>query len=250
MKYSFLLPYCKRDSFESSIISFLYHYSDRNDYELVIVEDLASSEDQGHHDKLLDIIKRYESKINMVYCLDNFRSYNSAKKYNIGFKKSSGDFIVLSNPETFHTVNILAGFDQEFSNNPLAYIVCSCLAVDFPKQVIDKYEDHSQSRIIQWYQHSNFNNRMLHFCTALSRENYVRTGGFDEKYCAGIAYEDDCFLKRVQINGIPIAIRDEFITLHIEHSRQYLHDNQDLYRRNAQLYTMQLATHDFFEKFI
>jgi len=255
-KYSFLLPYCKRDSFESTLISFLHHYENRKDYELVIIEDLANSEDQPHHNQLLDIIKKYKDKINIVHCLDDFRSYNSAKKYNVGFKKSSGQFIVLSNPEIFHQENILKGLDEEFYENPDSYVVCSCQAINFPESGIKKFEEFSNCRKgcdyhkILWYQHSNFCNRMLHFCSALSRNNFKKIGGFDEKYCNGIAYEDDSFLKRVAYNGISVKTRDDLITLHIEHCRKYLDDNRDLYKHNGLLFSQQIAKHDFFEKFV
>ena len=250
MKYSFLLPYCKRDSFESSLISFLHHYSERKDYEIVLIEDISNHEDQGHHDNLLNIIKKYESLINMVYCFDDYRSYNSAKKYNIGFGKSTGEFLILSNPETFHKENVLKGLDEEFSKDPGVYVMCSCQAVHFNNPVIASFDDYNKCRWDMWYQHSQHNNRMLHFCSAISRENFLKVGGFDERYCRGIAYEDDSLRERIRLNNIPLIYRDDLITLHIEHSRQYLYDNKVLHDLNRDLYRNQQITNDFFEKFI
>lgn len=250
MKYSILFPYCRRESLKSSLISFVHHYSNRNDYEVILVEDLANSEEPENHNRLLNIIEEFKDKISIKYSLDDFRSYNSAKKYNIGYKNSTGQFLILSNPETFHEVNILNGLDEQFSKDPNCYVMCSCLAVNFPKQAIDTFEEYRSCTPTIWYQHSQHNNRMLHFCSALSRENYQKIGGFDEKYCKGIAYEDDSFRHRVLFNNIPIVLRDDLVTLHIEHSRQYLEDNRNLYRLNEELWRRQHATNDFFEKFV
>ena len=125
MKYSFLFPYYKRESFKSTLISFLHHYSGRDDYEVIVIEDIVNHETPEHHEKLLQIIDEFKDRIKIVLCLDTLKSYNSAKKYNIGFKSSSGQFIILSNPETFHVANILNGLDGEFEKNPNNYIICS-----------------------------------------------------------------------------------------------------------------------------
>ena len=255
MKYSFLLPYCKRNSFRSSLISFIHHYSGnpyhpRNDVEVVVIEDITNNESKQHHEELMAIIDQFKNQINFVYCLDDFRSYNSAKKYNIGFRKSSGQFIILSNPETFHEVNILFGFDEEFNINPNVYIICSCKAVTFTSPNINNFDEYQNSQFVRWYQHSRMNNRLLHFCSALSRENYIRIGGFDERYCTGIAYEDDSFRHRVMMNGIPSILRDDLVTIHIEHERGYLEQNQPLYALNGSLWARQLQTNDFFMRFV
>jgi hypothetical protein len=250
VKYSFLLPYWKRESFKSTLISFLHHYAGRDDYEVVIAEDITNVEDVPHHQKLMGIIEEFKTKINIVYSLDEKRTYNSAPKYNTAFRHSSGQFVIVSNPENFHESNILAGLDAEFKTNPNSYVICSCKAVYFEKQVIDIFEENASFKFWQWYQHSIHNNRMLHFCGALSRDNYKKIGGFDERYSRGIAYEDNSFLKRVEFGGLPIIIRDDLVTCHIEHDRGYLHSNNDLYKLNEQLWIQQLITNDFFEKFV
>ena len=254
MKYSFLLPYCKRNSFKSSLVSFLHHYknqySPRDDFELVVIEDVVNREDEQHHKRLMDTIDEFKDRLNFVYCIDEYKSYNSAKKYNVGFGHSTGQFIVTSNPEIFHETNVLAGFDEEFSMNPNEYVICSCRAATFANPAIDSFDEYRNSRFFRWYQHSRMNNRFLHFCTALSRENYLKVGGFDERYCGGIAYEDDSYRQRILMNGIPFILRDDLVTIHIEHERGYLEQNQQLYRLNGSLWAQQLQTNDFFVKFV
>jgi GT2 family glycosyltransferase len=91
---------------------------------------------------------------------------------------------------------------------------------------------------------------MFHFCSALSKNNYQKIGGFDERYCNGIAYDDNCFYERIRLNGLKIVLRDDLLTYHIEHSRQYISENMKLWGINATLFTRQQATNDFFEKFV
>lgn len=250
MKYSILLPYFNRDSLKSSLISFFHHYYDRSDFEVVIVEDVANNENPDYHTHLLKLIDEFKGKLNIHLCLDSYKSFNPTKKFNTGFKNSSGQFIILSSPEIFHEVNILKGLDEEFEKDKNNYIICSCQSVAFKNQVIEKFEDYKECTRIQWYQHSKGLNRLLHFCSSLSRENFIHVGGFDEQYSEGIAYDDDSFRERILVNKIPIILRDDLVTLHIEHSRQYVADHQHLYARNEELWKAQLSSNDFFKKYV
>jgi hypothetical protein len=191
MKYSLLMPYWKRPEIRHTFESFVHHYTSyRNDFEVIIIEDLRSKEDETAHKELLNIIDEYKDKFKIVYCLDNLRSYNSARKYNVGFEASSGKFIITTNPECFHEANVLAGLDKEFEVDANGYIVCSCKAVRFKVPVRQFDEMIKNNEMIMWYQHTAVNNRKLHFCSAMSRANYQKIGGFDD----------------VKDNGIPLTL--------------------------------------------
>lgn len=246
MKYSIILPYFKRPSLKSTLLSFDHHYNGRNDYEVIVVEDIKNNEDQPSHNQLLSILNEFKDKIKIKHLIDPVRSFNPAKKFNAGYKASTGEFIVLSNPETAHSVNVLAGFDSEFSTSKTKYIVCSCQSISYAKPVFDRYEDINLGTMVMWYQHSQARNKRYHFCTAISRNMYARVGGFDERYSDGIAYDDDSFVRRVEANGIPFHIRDDLITIHINHE-----DNTGgkgaLVEKNRALYYSQVVNKDYFE---
>jgi hypothetical protein len=246
MKYSILFPYYKRPELQSSLVSFLHHYS-RNDYEVVIVEDLANAEDAASHIKLFEIINKFKDKMNIVYVLDDLRSFNSANKYNVGFLNSTGDFIILSNPETAHEVNILNELDKEFSANPNNYIVCACKSLFLSKPILDVFDDIRNNKMNIWYQHTKHRNKQYHFCSAISRQNFVAVGGFDERYCSGIAYEDDSFIERVRRNKICIKNRDDLLTIHIDHDKSYASGKSNLIEINRNLFETQTKNNDFFE---
>lgn len=245
------MPYYKRASLISTLISFLHHYTNRNDYEVILIEDIRNFESEEHHGKLLEIISDFKNRLNIKYIFDGLRSYNPSKKFNMGYVASAGQFIVITNPEVFHESNILLGLDKEFSIDPNLYIVCSCKNVQYENQIFNRFEDcNYRPGLPQWYQHSIEINRLYHFCSAMSREGYKRVGGFDERYCSGIAYDDDCFVARVKANGITIKPVDDLVTIHIDHNRSYLEQNPALVEINRSLWAMQSQTNDFFQKFI
>ena len=118
MKYSVIMPYYKRDShLHNTLLSYRFYYKDRNDYEIIIIEDVKNRLDKDEHDKLLKVINNY-SDINIRLILSGFENcYNPSPMFNLGVKHSSGEFLVITNPEGFHKVNILSGLDQLFNQD-------------------------------------------------------------------------------------------------------------------------------------
>lgn len=243
MNYSILLPYYHRPQLKGALLSFIHHYSERHDYEIIIIEDLKNSETPGKHDELLGIIKEFTPKLNIIHIIDPIRSCSPVTKYNLGFKKSHGKFIVLSNPEIFHLSNVLAGLDVEFSVSKNRYVVCACESKIYDNPIFNTYEDHAGGRSDMWYQHTAIRNKRYHFCSAIPRNLYAKIGGFDERFIAGYAYDDDNFLERVEVNGIPILATDNLVTIHINHDHDYI-QNQVC---NVGLYQRIQSSKDYFE---
>lgn len=247
-KYSIILPYFNRPQLRDTFRSFKHHYNGRTDYEVIIVEDCKNT---GERRIQLQAIFREFKDINTVYITDRLPSYNPSHKYNIGVSLSRGDFLVISNPETFHEVDILAGLDEEFNKNSDSYVICSCRSVIYEGKIED-YKEYKNYRLNpyfnfceSWYQHSLYRNEMFHFCSALSKKNYLKIGGFDEKYCNGIGFEDNNFLHRVKSNLIQIVLRDDLITLHIEHDKSYIAGHEELIEINRSVFMKQLAENNF-----
>lgn len=143
---------------------------------------------------------------------------NPCIAFNKAAQQASGDYFILTSPECMHETNILKGFDEEFSQHD-CYVVCAC------KTKIEPY----------WYQHSKFNNRMLHFCSCISRKNWLKLNGFCEWFKDGIAYEDDDWLARVKTLNIPIICRDDLVVEHLEHNREY-QANIEAINKNKEIY--------------
>lgn len=221
IKYSIVFPYYKRPEVVLKTLRSLYkQYSGRTDYEVIFVLDLKNTEQD--REQLFSVLEQFWHKIRLLVITNDIYSYNSSRSYNLAVQKASGNFIVLSNPECAHKRNVLKGFDEEFSKDPDVYVVCSCASLD------------SDGNFSEWYQHSKKNNRKLHFCSAISRDNFLRSGGFNEDYIFGIAFEDNEWLKRVEKYGYRIVLRDDLVVCHLDHSRVYLNDN--LVRKNKVLF--------------
>jgi GT2 family glycosyltransferase len=70
----------------------------------------------------------------------------------------------------------------------------------------------------------------------MSKANYLKIGGFDERYCAGIGFEDEDFVDRVEGKGIRIVTRDDLVTAHLEHDKEYIDSHRDLVEVNRNIF--------------
>lgn len=242
MKYSVIMPYYKRPELMFTLRVYVELYKNRNDIEIIVVEDSKNNKDKQFHDQLISIINTYKNDLNIKLVLDHKVSYNPSSKYNLGFKVSTGLILMLTSPEIFHTVNIFDAIDKENMNN--LYIICSCKSVFLEGNKGGTFKD-IKFRTNRWYQHTKFRDVRYHFCTLVSKSDYEKIGGFNEVYCAGIAYDDDNFVKRVQKAGLVMLPRDELVTYHIEHSRSYSitpEEYKKLLVVNRNIWASQVAT--------
>lgn len=241
MKYSFILPYYKRSKqFQNTLESFIYHYHDRQDFEILIIEDYKNFIEITEHKALVDIIKKYTSRMNIsLHLSKNIDTYNPSSSFNQGALLSQGFFLIISNPECFHETNLLKGFDEEINRHGKnIYIICSCLAVqniDIKHKELIYYEDEIMTNYCNgWLQHSIYNNRMLHFCTCISKENYLSINGFDENFKNGMAWEDVDFINTIKKSNMTLKLRDDLKVLHQRHNKEY--QDKQLLDINARYY--------------
>lgn len=243
MRYSIVMPYYNRSEIRFAFDSFCHFYSNRDDIEIIIVEDTKNFNSPEMHNKLLEIIEKYKTKLKISLILDPCVSYNASTRYNRGVEKASGSIIMLTNPETPHTMDILSELDKvDFSNT---YIVCACSAMHLINDNGNFFD--SVFKFYHWYQHAT-RNLLFHFCSSISKSNYEKIGGFDEEYSKGLAYEDANFVKRVEKANIKIVTRDDLVTYHIEHSRDYALSPEETEARiniNKNLWEQQLRTQQF-----
>jgi len=129
---------------------------------------------------------------------------------------------------------MLKGFDAHFKKNWQCYVICSCQDVRWPNKALESFGDFSYT-FISWYQHSVLLPRGLHFCSALSRDNYDKLGGFDEDFKKGIAREDVDFIERVKRSGVVVIEDDSLQVAHLNHQRLY-QNNPGLLEVNKQVY--------------
>lgn len=215
-KYVVLIPYYKRAGYlHNTLVSYQHFYANRNDVQLVIVEDDKNFKDSVEHRALIKVIETFRSRLNIFYLRDtNEGIYNPAPLFNLAARKTKSELIILTNPECFHTVDVFAGLDKEDPNH---YILCGVQNYKRCKLWIEKFEDFEGVEH-QWYQHSIHRNASLHFCSMISRKNWEMIGGFDDRFKYGVAYEDVYFMCRViEKFKVPIVKRDDLKVIHMDH---------------------------------
>lgn len=224
MKYSFLMPYFKRvKQLHNTLASFVHHYAGkRADYEIILLEDVKNVRDEQDHEQFTEIVRAFSSLMNIVPVKTDYENcHNPAPLFNLGaITMAKGKFLIITNPECFHKADVLSGLDEEFAKDESSYVVCSCASiVSYNFWIKDFFEfKYSHHR---WYQHSEYRNAMYHFCSAISKENYTKVGGFDESYRDGIGYEDNDFIETIKKAKIPIVTRDDLLVLHMQHEKLY-----------------------------
>ena len=159
--------------------------------------------------------KQYPNREDYELCISLSEYTNPAVAFNSAARMANGDRFILTSPECIHLNDVLGGLDKTDSNE---YIVCAC----------------KTTHEVKWYQHSKYNNRMLHFCSCISKKNWLKLNGFCEWYKNGVAYEDDDWLERIKKAGIKIVCNDELIVEHLEHGRAY--STPELNEKNRKLY--------------
>lgn len=221
IKYSILMPYYDRlNQLRETLKSFSVWYEDRNDFEINLI--LDNKVLQKEIITLEDIAK--ESLLNIRMFFREASSCNPCMSFNLGAFHSKGDFFVITNPECSHTIDILNGLDYEFALDPDVYVVCGCKGFD------------KEGKFKKWLQHSEYNNRGLHFCTALNKETYFGIGGFDERFMYGIAYDDDAFRDALKKKGIKFIYRDDLLVNHQFHNKVRTKESRILIERNRMVY--------------
>jgi glycosyltransferase involved in cell wall biosynthesis len=212
MKYSILMPFINRGGkLIHTLNSFKNLYRDRNDYEVIIIEDAKNEEDIA---PILDMYRR-SFGMNIQLVKSKIQDcYNPAPLFNEGAIVADGEILILTSPEILHASDVLGGLDDEFTETPLddlKYVICSC-------------KNQGNRDNLPWYQHSMYRNKQYHFCSAMSRDLYSALQGFDNEYGKGIAYDDDDFLRTIKNGGkynlvVEIITRDDLETHHQWHAK-------------------------------
>lgn len=216
---SLILPYYNRKEYlKASLSSFVYFYGERNDFQVVIIDDKSNEQN-----RLEDIVKEYNLNIKLIR-IGNKKGINPCYPNNVGVRESEGDVIVLSSPEIVHTKSIFDVSDNfveltgqnylQFSvfcvtdNNIRSILMDTLLGFDSKLNIIDGqrrnfyfdlgFRGYSYATPLgAWYTHSKLKNSCFNFLSACSRNTYYELGGFNEEFVNGTGYDDTDFKDRI-----------------------------------------------------
>ena len=224
------------------------------DYEVVIVDDASDIEYNILNIKELTKIFPNIPSINLIRINKEKKVWcNPCIPFNRGFKEAKGDIIVIQNPECIHYNNVL-----EYVNNNLKetnYLTFGCYSLNLPNTHRLLYnQDNLNFNLLKelitfnnksaltngdesWYNHSIYRKVGYHFCSAITKDNLMSFGGFDEDYANGIGYDDNDLLLKIRHKGLIIEVIDNPTVLHQNHyDEKYFSDKTYQTKNNQQIF--------------
>lgn len=209
--------------------------------EIIIIDD-NSDEDERVNTFINEYTKFFEIK---VITIENTEKtwINPCIGYNIGFKKATGDIIIIQNPEVMHVGDCISYIANNLKQND--WITFNCYGspnFNYNKKLENKnkYElfdfiNNSENRIggnsVErndvggWVNHFEKHFVSYHYLAAINRNDllFKMNGGFDEIFKDGVGADDDDFIKRLIYNKFNFKIskfeKDKPFCIHLYHNK-------------------------------
>lgn len=217
-KLSIVTSYYNRKKLFEKTLKSIQSSKRCDDIELVVVDDGSKPSE-----RLEDSISGYSYPIKLIRVEPEEKNYvNPCVPYNRAIKESTGDIVIIQNPECFHVGDVI---DYALENTKEDnYLTFSTYALSKEAtEVLGSGEikllakASSAGHLEGWYNHSTINPRPLHFTSSITRKNLEILGGFDESFADGIGFDDDDLLARIKDLGLQVEIVDSPMVLHQNH---------------------------------
>jgi len=237
MKFSIVTSYYNRKKQFINTLETIKKSDEIGNIEFIVVDDAS---DQDH--RIEDLLETYPFlKLIRVEKKDKWWT-NPSIPFNKAIKMSTGEVIILQNPECLHLGDIIKNVKDNINDsNYLTYSVYSInenttnrlFNLNYNKNLSNQINDIIGTKnnigftnVGQecWYNHPFYRPCNYHFISAITKKNMDILGGFDERYGDGCSYDDDEFLHRVKLLGLELKIIDEVIGVHQWHNT---YENRD-----------------------
>lgn len=199
------------------------------DIQVIIVDD---SQDDPINS---DILKTYPFYIDLINInKENKEWHNPLVNYNIGFKFIKGSKVIIQNAEVCHIGDVLNFIHENvLDNNYYVFDVKASLNYETNETIYNLPSDNLNNKDIFskehlfsiWYQHVNYNNRYLHFLTALTKKTFDLVSEFSYDCTMGVSYDDDDFVLNIRSKNISFIniFNDEYNVggIHLFHGNAY-----------------------------
>lgn len=199
--------------------------SSHKNLEIIIIND-------GDED--ISILKTEFNLLNIIIINNYLNIYqNPCMSYNRGIEQSSGEIILIQNPECCHVGDILtiinstlkhdeylafsAFYLNNFNDNDHLYSIYNTYnnnnkewsnELMFHLFTLTENEDIIKNSQLDpstkgWCSHHFNNPNYYHFCSAIYRETLIDTiGGFTPDYKDGICFDDDDFIMKIKLSNL------------------------------------------------
>ncbi len=243
------------------------HGADRP-YEFVIVDDKSDDDLRAEPiaDELADVMD-----MKLIY-RQHKESVNASVPVNVSVRESSGEILIITNPETMPLTPVL---DQMVQARQVLggmggkYVVTPCYSVSLENQARLSTLDVRNPDLIAataeaivpearaacfdgdsgWYEHPVYNPRAFYFLAGMLRSDFVDMGGMDEDFANGWGWEDDDFLRRLQLKGTDVMSLPDSVCLHQHHyssrASEKAYDRQHAFEANRAVFEAKSRTQDW-----
>jgi glycosyltransferase involved in cell wall biosynthesis len=212
------------------------------DIEVVIVDDGSNPE----HALTEKDFRQFSFPVVLVSVDKKDKNWvNSCTAYNLAIKNSSGDILLIQNPECLHVGDAISFTLNRLKDSDYFSFHCWNANDIGTKEILELpgFEPKAITEIIQkgngcWYNHHDHRPCGYHFLSAVKRHHVLEMRGFDERYAPGVAFEDDEFLFRIKLKGLKLKFIGMPMCVHLYHlkfsemypdSKQYIERNRSLF---------------------
>lgn len=191
--------------------------SEWDDFEVVVVDD-ASDEGQ----RIDDLPTLFQSKFPVKVIRIDERGkygYNPCVAFNMGFSEAKGQIVIIQNAENFHYGDVISYAANSVGKNDYVLFACRSLPKEETIRLKDvmweplRYEQSIRKLLTRdgdFYSRFKRYNPILHWCSAISRENLAKLNGFDERYSWGNDWDDNEIFWRIsQCLKLDVKVLDE-----------------------------------------
>jgi len=218
-----------------------------SNFEVIVIDDAS---DKEHRIEDLQEIFNFLKIIRIEK--EDKKHVNPCVPINIGLNNSSGDIIIIQNPECLHYNDVFSHVINNIEKNKyLVYTTINKDVVDIVAEfnwgknnITDLLKINKNTNVNnEWYCHKNYRPAAYNFCAAITREDLVELNGFDERYAFGIERDDVEFLTRIKRKKMDIIIVDDIIVIHQTHPKFYYGNKKltELRIKNHQLFAQTTA---------
>jgi hypothetical protein len=175
--------------------------------------------------------------------------FNPAIQQNVGVKKANGKIIVLTSPEVVNASTNVENIIKKFENNKSKLLLGWIDEMKKEHFGIIMKNNYNLDKM-KWVCRNNVRNLIsggawckegqwrptLYFLGSMLKNDFVRIGGIEELFMAGVAWEDDEFSRRCIMNSIGCSLEGSIGGIHLQHTRTYQGNSALRHSTNGRLF--------------
>jgi glycosyltransferase involved in cell wall biosynthesis len=231
---SLILTSYKRPELLNFTLQSIVSSYNKNPFEVIVVND-------GVNDRTEKVCKDFENQLKIKYIFTGQRnSLNEIRRppsiaINTAVKESIGEFIIISCAEVFHLNNCIDLLSEPLTDKN---ITIPLFVKDDDKTVLSNLLNQNNIDEKIYSNLTNLNSK-LPFLMGITRTQFDRIKGYDEKYSDGIGFDDNDFVDRLLKDNCKF-VPTEAKCIHLYHQHLFFKDLSDeekvRWLRNRELY--------------